>query len=142
MSTLVAEDLNDFTNQYNTTLTPEDETAYQKWAKDNGKEKDVYDYDMRGFWKADQQFSDNGHGSDEHKKPNHPTFSDQSKYSTAELQGGTWGKEDGKDTFTPSAQNLKNMSADQLKTYFAKVEPDVILKLPESTAKTLYPNDN
>ena len=42
----------DFTNTHNTVLAPKDEKAFAKWAAKTGKIKDLYDYDLRGFWKA------------------------------------------------------------------------------------------
>jgi len=67
-----------------------------------------YDYSMLGV-------TDNrGHGSDLGKLPNHPTFSNQSAYSTAGLgqkyEGGSW---DG-NTFTPSKRMLGNHNIEQL----------------------------
>ncbi len=41
----------DMSGQYNTQLSPEQETAYQAWAKQQGREKDVFNYDLRGAWK-------------------------------------------------------------------------------------------
>lgn len=127
-----AADPYDFSNKYNTKLSPDDEAKYQKWAKDNGKEKDVYDYDMRGFWKDGNQFAENGHGADTYKKPNHPTFSDQSKYHGVNgAFGGTWTEKDGEVSFTPSVTNLRNMPSAELQKYFDKYEPGVKLNLPK-----------
>lgn len=42
----------DFTDKYNTKLTPEQEKEFQKWAKEESKRqgrnvlKDLYDYDL------------------------------------------------------------------------------------------------
>lgn len=41
----------DFSDRYNTKLTDEEERAYQQWAKDVGRERDVYNYDLRGAWR-------------------------------------------------------------------------------------------
>lgn len=122
----------DFSNKYNTKLSPSEEKQFTEWAQANGKIKDLYDYDVRGFWKDKASFADNGHGSDIYKKPNHPTFSDQSMYHGADGNyGGKWSESNGKVTFTPSASNLKNMSPQQLTDYFKRVEPGVILNLPK-----------
>lgn len=126
----------DYSDQYNTQLSAEDEAKFQTWAKEQGREKDVYDYDLRGFWKAGEEFADNGHGSDQYKKPNHPTFSDQSKYSSPEQMGGKWTEDKkGTVTFTPSEQNLKMMGEENLRKYFAEHEPDVILNIPKKGKK-------
>lgn len=128
----------DMTDQYNTKLSKPDEEKFQSWAADNGRTADLENYDMRGWWKqngktdAQAQGDDRGHFTDEFKKPNHPTFSDESKYhGVDDNKGGTWGTKDGKDTFTPSETNLKNMTPEELKDYFSKVEPDANLILPE-----------
>ena len=133
----------DLSGQYNTQLTPREESQYQSWAKANKRDRDTYDYDMRGAWKEMQAGgagqAANGHFTDKYKKPNHPTFSDQSMYNgTDGYQGGKWSQApDGRDVFVPSQSNLKNMSADQLKQYFAKVEPNAQLQIdaPISAAK-------
>ena len=81
----------DYTDKYNTPLTPDEERRFQAWARKNPQRlKDLYDYDVRGFWKAGRKTSGNGHGGDEFKKPNHPTFSTYSNYSSPLRQGGTW----------------------------------------------------
>ena len=140
MATLMTEDDRDFSNQYNTELTPEEEKAFKKWAKKNGREKDVYDYDLRGAWKemmsGQMSESDNGHLGDRYKKPNHPTFSDESKYSTDENRGGHWDKDSsGRTRFTPSDANLKNMSEGELRRYFKEVEPDVLLNIEDEFSR-------
>ena len=89
-------------DDYNTDLGP-DEAAFQAdKARDNPNDSGV-DYDLRGAWKAGSQRApgSGGHMADTFKKPNHPTFSDQSKYATGDQRGraGHW---DG-DTFIPPA---------------------------------------
>lgn len=133
-------DPNDLSAQYNTPLSPTDEAAFQAWgaqqaAQSGGRNPaaDTYDYDMRGFWKSGQSFADNGHAGDEFKKPNHPTFSNQSKYHGQNGNvGGVWGGgQDGQPwTFTPSATNLKMHDASDLQRYFQQVEPGNQLILP------------
>ena len=122
----------DLTNQYNTTLTPQDETNFQTWAAANPRLSNTYDYDARGFWQAGAGTADNGHGSDQWKKPNHPTFSNQSIYHGVDNnQGGVWAQQpDGTYTFAPSSTNLKNYGAQDLQDYFTKVEPNNKLLLP------------
>jgi len=124
----------DFSNKYNTQLTPSEEKSFEKWAKDNHKTKDAYDYDIRGAWKeltsGTMTQADNGHLGDKYKKPNHPTFSDQSSYhGTDGAVGGKWDEVNGKTRFTPSQTNLTNMNKKQLKEYFSKYEKGVILNV-------------
>ena len=126
----------DFSDKFNTKLSPEEEAKYQEWATKTGKAGDVYDYDLRGAWKelnsGKMKMADNGHLGDKYKKPNHPTFSDQSIHSGISINGksyigGSWGNEDGKDTYTPSATNLE-FHGEGLSRYFKTREPNVILK--------------
>ena len=120
----------DFSDRYNTKLSYEEEAQFQKWAKMEGRDKDVYDYDIRGAWKelktGKMSEDERWHLGDKYKKPNHPTFSDQSKYNGIDgYVGGTWSEENGKTVYRVSKSNT--MSKAQLKRYFERVEPDVIL---------------
>lgn len=129
----------DMSNLYNTVLDPVDEAKFQAWAKRIGKDpaKESADYDLRGAWNAGAGQAGNGHFPDTFKKPNHPTFSDQSQYSGKDgYVGGKWTGDDKSATFTPSASNLKNMPADMLQKYFNSVEPNSRLILPNATAPT------
>jgi len=124
----------DYSARYNTPLSPAEEAQFQAWAKANGKGNDTYDYDLRGAWKSGAATSENGHLPDTYKKPNHPTFSDQSQYHGVDgVQGGTWGGGNGSPwTFTPSATNLQMMSAPALQRYFQEREPGNLLILPQA----------
>jgi len=123
----------DFTTRYNTPLTPAEEAQYQAWADKLGKAADTYDYDLRGAWKSGAASDPRGHLPDTFKKPNHPTFSDQSQYHGADgHQGGTWaGGGNAPFTFTPGPTNLQMMSPAALQRYFQEREPDVQLVLPQ-----------
>ena len=122
----------DFTDRYNTKLSPKEEAQFEKWAKKNKRLEDLYDYDLRGFWKEGGEFADNGHGADTYKKPNHPTFSDQSRYHDPKMTpGGTWDEVNGATMFTPSPYNLQMMPSDAMKKYFEKYEPNVVLRIIE-----------
>jgi hypothetical protein len=74
------------------------------------------DYNMAGYamhhpFGALKHFinPDKYHATDEYKYPNHMTFSDESKYSNTEHQGGHWSQTpDGKWTFTPTEWNIQN----------------------------------
>lgn len=119
-----APDPNDLTDQYNTQLSPEDETKYQAWAKKLGPQGNTYDYDLRGAWASGAGQAANGHFPDTFKKPNHPTFSDQSQYSTPQTPGGKWEQQPDKSwSFTTSPFQAKYHSADELQQYFKRVEP-------------------
>jgi|SRR5882724_6569724 len=116
----------DFTDQYNAELDPREEMRFRMWlAADPRRTRDLYDYDLRGAWKAaGGKLPKQGHLTDEFKKPNHPTFSDESRYSTPEMPGGHWQQQDGDAwSFTAAPTNLKMFGQQGLQDYFAKVEP-------------------
>ena len=107
------------TNKYETKLTKEEEKDFEKWfkqAKTNGtihKEDNGNDYDFRGFWKDvvnnsenDVNYSQETHFPDTYKKPNHETFSNESKYATGTMKkyAGYW---DG-DTYIPPKKKYKD----------------------------------
>ena len=121
----------DFTNKYNTRLTPLEELRFRAWLMgENNRQKrnvgqDFYDYDLRGMWKAGGGFGgDNGHAGDTWKKPNHPTFSTDSIYNGQDgFQGGVWGQTPEGITYTASPSNTWNH--DELQRYFDEHEPGV-----------------
>jgi hypothetical protein len=97
-------DEEDMTDQYNTDLSPEEEQRYHQWAEQNNRQKDTFDYDMRGAWKQGERGDPStGHFPDTYKKPNHPTFSDQRRYHGAGgRMGGRWDyDETGSETLQP-----------------------------------------
>ena len=101
-----------FKDKYNTSLTKEEEEEFNKWAAKESKQQgrdilmDKGAYDIQGFWKSGDwknRDADN-HGTDLWKKPNHPTFSNQSKYHGAGgWYGGNWTEDVG---YQPSKQTL------------------------------------
>lgn len=116
---------------YNTPLSPQQEAAFLLWVQQTGRTADLADYDLRGAWKADAKTAGNGHLPDTWKKPNHPTFSAESIYSSPYTPGGAWSQlPGGRWRFTAGPQNLRTRSADDLKAYFDRVEPGNELVLP------------
>jgi hypothetical protein len=117
--------------KYDTKLTPEEEKKYQTWI--GPKAKDEEDYDTRGLFKEVKgEPLKTGHSPDTYKKPNHPTFSNESKYHSSETPGGKWGKDEkGNDFFVASEHNVKMHGEVGLQNYFNKHEKNVILHLPE-----------
>lgn len=130
-------------NAFNTKLTPAEEVEFAQWAVNNGYVDDkgnidIYDYDLKGAWKdinsGDMNGPDQrGHLGDKYKKPNHPTFSNQSQYHNAMgYEGGQWidggNGETSSDTisFMPSPTNIKmNGGIDKLKQYMQDREPGI-----------------
>lgn len=98
--------------QYETSLTPFEERGFQDWKAVNAPKDSGEDYDLRGAFKAGvQPDPESGHWPDTFKKPNHPTFSDQSMYAKdAPGLAGTW---DG-DTYVPP-KNIETSYIDKLK---------------------------
>lgn len=95
------------------------------------------DYDYAGYvakYGVPDQ-SKGQHLTDEFKLPEHPTFSTYSSYASPDIQGGQW-QSGGTDRwqFTPSEQNLRNMSAGALGNYFQNYErKNTFVKLPDGT---------
>lgn len=113
----------DMTYQYNTKLSPADETKFQKWLTDNNRTQDLADYDMRGWWKENGKQSENGHFTDQFKKPSHPTFSTDSQYNGKDgYQGGEWKQIGPNWQFKVGPTNQKFRSKEDLQKYWAHGE--------------------
>src|SRR4029077_12571325 len=83
-----------------TPLDEGEEEKFQAWKTQNAPNDSGQDYDLRGAYKAGVTPDPaTGHWPDTYKKPNHPTFSNQSQYATGEnaAQAGSWEGE----TFIP-----------------------------------------
>lgn len=127
----------DYSARFNTKLAPDEEQRFEGWrAKLPKRLQNMSDYDLRGAWKAGAQEAANGHLPDRFKKPNHPTFSDESIYSGVEgAQGGHWSQDaNGKWTFTPGATNLETFGREGLLNYFQRAEPDSTLSLEAASS--------
>lgn len=83
----------DLTNQFNTPLSAQEKVSFEQWRSSLPKRlQSSYDYDLQGFFKENGPISFSGetHMPDTFKKPNHETFSIESKYSDSTHQGGKW----------------------------------------------------
>lgn len=125
--------MGDYRDQYNTPLSPEDEALFQVYLGVTNRAQDLNDYDLRGAWKSKAAEAANGHLPDTYKKPNHPTFSNESQYSGKDgLMGGAWAQTpNGKWSFAPGPTNLQTMPLEQLQQYFRQREPDATLVIPK-----------
>lgn len=119
-----------FQANYNTPIPAEKAQDYDLWKFQQSRKMgrdvtgDNIDYDVQGFYMKNAQQSGNGHGPDTFKKPNHPTFSDQSQYHGLDgYEGGHWGE----NSFTPSLTNQVMMSPRARARYFQQVEPNAEL---------------
>jgi broad specificity phosphatase PhoE len=132
---------------YQTQLSNDEEQKYQQWKqKLPGDLKNDNDYDLRGQYKQNPNVepSERMHFTDEFKKPNHITFSDQSKYNDPNngVIGGHWEGDDNSGTFYASSQNVKNAGGlDKLQQYFKQYEPGYKVIAPGPDGKPLKSNE-
>lgn len=129
----------DMSGRYNTPLSAAQTTQFNAWAKGQGLNVDAekHDYDIQGAWLANPELDlRKAHGTDKFKKPNHPTFSNESQYSGLDgYVGGQWANKGPYWEFEPSEHNLKQHSATQLQGYFDHYEGKNELKLASSNVK-------
>ena len=114
---------------YNTSLNPNQETEFQRWSAKNKRTNDLWDYDMPGWWVNNGMPTGTmaaGHFPDTYKKPSHPTFSDESQYSSPAIPGGHWGQ----NSYQPSIVNRMYRPQSALEMYFRQIEPGTKLQSP------------
>lgn len=77
---------------FDTPLSTDEEQQFQVWKKVNAPNDSGADYDLRGAYKSGLKSDpQTQHWADTYKKPNHPTFSDESIYSSlAGTRPGHW----------------------------------------------------
>lgn len=100
--------------QTGTRLSPVEEIQYQTWRV--GLPKNLQsegDYDLRGLWKENPNIkpSANLHFPDTYKLPNHPTFSDESRYFNPKTKkyAGHWNETDSSWNYMPYDTTIKKM---------------------------------
>ncbi len=116
----------DFSDKFNSAIPDEKQAAYSQWHDALPKQlQSSRDYDLQGAFLNGTSADFRDHMTDQFKKPNHVTFSDQSVYSGRDGNtGGTWldattNGQKGKGFFQPSATNQKYRSPVDLQKYFA-----------------------
>ncbi len=79
-------------DRFETHLEPDEESNFRVWKQKYAPNDSGADYDLRGAFKAGLRPSPkNGHWPDTFKKPNHETFSVESKYAKdAPNRAGHW----------------------------------------------------
>jgi len=79
-------------SNYNSHLSPMEEQRYAHWKVENAPTDTGSDYDLKGAYKAGySKDAKSQHWNDRFKKPNHPTFSDESQYAKeAPDKAGHW----------------------------------------------------
>lgn len=77
---------------FDTKLEPHEEVPFLIWKILNAPNDSGHDYDLRGAFKAGITLDPStGHWPDTYKKPNHPTFSNESIYAKQfPEQAGSW----------------------------------------------------
>jgi anti-sigma regulatory factor (Ser/Thr protein kinase) len=92
-------------DKYETSLTPQEEKQFQTWKQKYAPKDSGQDYDLRGAYKAGlKPDPTTGHWPDTYKKPNHPTFSNESKYAKfAPNKAGHWNGQ----TYVPPTPSVK-----------------------------------
>lgn len=122
----------DLSGKYNTPVPPARQAQYQQWrAALPSQLQSQRDYDLQGAFQNGTNADPRQHMTDDFKKPNHPTFSTQSKYNGVDGNvGGSWvdapglpardpKNEDSKPAFyQPSATNQQYKSPTGLQQYF------------------------
>ena len=121
-----------FINQYNTGLNPNEFKEFYSWAKNKYGSHDnilreMGSYDIQGAWKAIKNKEIDfdpvtGHLPDTYKKPNHITFSNESKYSNPQTPGGQWNSIDNKWQFRPSKTTIQTYGKPTLQKYLQENE--------------------
>jgi hypothetical protein len=126
-----------YDSNFNTVLSPDEEQQYQTWKAKYAPDDDGSDYDLKGAFKAGlTPDPKRGHFPDTFKKPNHPTFSNESEYNGLPdgkgetYQGGAWGQDD---SFTAGPTNIAQ-HGNNLADYFKRVEPNSKLIMPAAAA--------
>jgi hypothetical protein len=111
--------------------------AYRKWLETH-QLRESEDYDTYAAYKAGIQPDERGHLTDEYKKPNHITFSDESVYAREKgaPPAGKWvGSDEEGWAFYASPTNIQNAGGvEPLQEYFQNNEPGVKLVLPTDYA--------
>lgn len=106
-----------YTPSFDTILNSDQESAFRQWKARYAPNDSGADYDLRGAFRAGvTPDPKSGHWPDTFKKPNHPTFSDESIYaSVAPERAGHWNG----DQFVAPGQPLRLMPVDPLEDFDA-----------------------
>lgn len=122
-------------DEYETKLTPEQEKQFQQWRAANVRPDDTgSDYDFRGAFLAGIKPAPNGHWPDTYKKPNEPTFSNESIYAARRPDlAGRWEGE----TFIPPNMSREGMG-EGFSTLKAQDITHQIKAIPEEQRPLLF----
>ena len=112
-------------SEYDTELGAAGEANYQEWKRSLPKQlQSEEDYDLRGYYKETGGEDTEGHLTDKYKKPNHPTFSTESKYYEKGMWAGKW-DEDG--NFRIPMDTSKEKLKELIEYWRSGAEPTAVL---------------
>lgn len=125
--------------RYDSTIPEDKKAGFEQWRSSLPQNlQSNHDYDIQGAYLAGVQPGADGHMPDTFKKPNHPTFSNESQYSTPQTPGGSWKGEQ----FTPPTQQTPKVNsapwqAIQTDTQGSFFSPDINLSDNEKALNPL-----
>lgn len=120
-------------SKYGTKLDADQEKRYQQWKSSLPKTLQYEgNYDLRGLWQENPRVkpSANLHFPDKYKLPNHPTFSDESKYfnDKTKNQAGHWQETDSSWNYVPYNPSVKKPIIEKKEVTKSASNPDAEVK--------------
>ena len=121
------------TGEFDTKLNNSEENSYQLWKQSLPQQlQSETDYDLRGYYQEHGTEDTDGHLTDKYKKPNHPTFSVESKYYKKGMWAGKW-DEDG--DFRIPLDTPKEKLKQLIEYWRSDAEPEALLKYDNPKAE-------
>lgn len=119
--------------EFDTKLSGNEENSYQLWKQSLPQQlQSEADYDLRGYYQEHGTEDTDGHLTDKYKKPNHPTFSVESKYYKKGMWAGKW-DEDG--NFKIPLDTPKEKLKQLIEYWRSDAEPEALLKYDNPKAE-------
>lgn len=121
------------TGEFDTKLSGNEENSYQLWKQSLPQQlQSEADYDLRGYYQEHGTEDTDGHLTDKYKKPNHPTFSVESKY----YKKGMWaGKLDEDGNFKIPLDTPKEKLKQLIEYWRSGAESEALLKYDNPKAE-------
>lgn len=126
-----------------TKLDKKSEATYQAWRSKLPQNLQYEgDYDLRGLWKENPNVkpSPNVHFTDKYKLPNHPTFSNESKYfnNLTIDRAGRWEETDSSWNYVPFNSDVKQPVTEKKMKGGGKVKQAIITNDPHDPRLRAY----
>lgn len=119
--------------EFDTKLNSDEENSYQFWKQSLPQQlQSEADYDLRGYYKEHGADDAEGHLTDKYKKPNHPTFSVESKYYKKGIWAGKW---DEAGDFRIPLDTPKEKLEQLIEYWRSGAEPEALLKYDNPQAE-------